>query len=64
LYIVIDESTNIANHRIINTSVITDSGISIYHSNKEAEDGKMGAKELVAHTVKEAKDIIGGDLLK
>src|SRR5947209_5421514 len=37
LCIVTDESTDIANHRIINTSVVTDSGISIYHSNKEAE---------------------------
>jgi hypothetical protein len=31
LCIVIDESTNIANYRIINTSVVIDSGVSIYH---------------------------------
>jgi hypothetical protein len=64
LCIVTDESTNIVNHRIINTSIVTDSRVSIYHSNKEAEEGKMGAKELAAHTVEEAKDNIGGDLSK
>ena len=64
LCIVIDESTDIANHRIINTSVVTDSGVSIYHSNKEAEEGKMGAEELAAYTVEEAKDITGGNLSK
>jgi len=64
LCIVTDESTDIANHRIINTSIVTDSGVSIYHSNKEAEEGKMGAEELAAHTVEEAKDITGGDLSK
>jgi hypothetical protein len=64
LCIVIDESTNIANYRIINTSIVIDSRVSIYHLNKEAEEGKMGAKELAAHIVEEAKDITGGDLLK
>jgi Protein of unknown function (DUF 659) len=64
LCIVTDESTDIANHRIINTSIVTDSGVSIYHSNKEAEDGKMGAEELAAHTIEEAKDITSGDLSK
>jgi hypothetical protein len=64
LCIVIDESTNIANYRIINTSVIIDSSVSIYHLNKEVEYRKIEAKELVAHIVKEAKDIIGRDLLK
>ena len=64
LCIVTDESTNIANYRIINTSIVIDSGVSIYHLNKEVEEGKIRAKELAAHTIKEAKDIIGGDLLK
>jgi hypothetical protein len=64
LCIVIDESTNIANYRIINTSIVIDSRVSTYHLNKEAEEGKIEAKELAAYTVKEAKDIIGGDLLK
>jgi hypothetical protein len=64
LCVVTDESTNIANHRIINTSIVTESGVSIYHSNKEADEGKMGAKELAAHTVEEAKDITDGDLSK
>jgi hypothetical protein len=64
LCIVIDESTNIANHRIINTSIVIDSRVSIYHLNKEVEEGKIGAKELTAHIVEEAKDIICRDLSK
>ena len=64
LCIVTDESTDIANHRIINTSVITDSGVSIYYSNKEAGEGRLGAKELAVHTIEEAKDITGRDLSK
>ena len=64
LCIITDESTNITNHKIINTSIITDSGVSIYHSNKEVEEGKMGAEELAAHTVKEAKEITSRDLSK
>jgi hypothetical protein len=64
LCITTDESTDIANHRIINTSAVTDSGVSIYYSNKEAEEGKLGAEELVAHTVEEAKEITSRDLSK
>jgi hypothetical protein len=64
LYIVTDESTNIANYRIINTSIVTDSGVSIYHSNKEAEEGKIGAEELAVYIVEEAKEIISRDLSK
>ena len=62
--IITDESTNIANYRIIKTSIVIDSRVSIYHLNKEVEEGKMGAKELAAHTIEEAKGLIGGDLLK
>jgi hypothetical protein len=64
LRIVTDESTDIANHRIINTSIITDSSVSIYHLNKEAENGEMGTEELAAHTIEEAKDITSRDLSK
>jgi hypothetical protein len=42
LCIVTDKSTNIANYRIINTSIVTDSKVSIYHLNKEVEEEKIG----------------------
>ena len=64
LCIIIDESTNIANYRIINTFVVIDSRASIYYSNKGVKEGKIGAKELAAYIVKEAKEIISRDLLK
>jgi len=64
LCIITDKSTNIANYRIINTFIVIDSGISIYYSNKEAEEGKIGAKELVAHIIEEAKAITNINLLK
>jgi len=64
LCIIIDESTNIVNYKIINTFVVTDSKVFIYYLNKEAEEGKIGAKELVAHIVEKAKEITSKDLLK
>jgi hypothetical protein len=64
LCIITDESTNIANHRIINTSVVIDSRVSIYYLNKGAEEGIIGAKELVAYIVKEAKEITSRNILK
>ena len=64
LCIITNEFTNIANYKIINTSVVTDSKVFIYYSNKKAEERKIRAKELVAHIVKKAKEIISKDLLK
>jgi hypothetical protein len=62
--LVIDESTNIALNRIINTSVVTHTAESFYWLNIKAKEGIMGAKELAAHTIEQAKEITDGDLSK
>ena len=64
LNIVTDESTDISKNRIINTSVVTNSGDSFFWSNIEADEGKMGADELAAHAIEATKDITNGQLSK
>lgn len=64
LCLVTDESTNIATNRVINTSVVTHNAESFYQSNIEAKEGTIGAKELVAYTIGQAKEITKGDLLR
>jgi 23S rRNA A1618 N6-methylase RlmF len=64
LNLVTDKSTNISNNRIINTSVITNNSSSFYISNLKAELRKLGAKEVVDHTITQAKKFTKGDLLK
>ena len=64
LGLVIDESTNINQNRIINTLVITNTGKSFYWKNIEAEEGKLGAKELTAHAIEAGAEITNGDLTK
>lgn len=62
--LVTDESTGISNNRIINTSVITNNSSSFYISNIEAEPRKLGAEEVVDHTITQAKKFTKGDLSK
>lgn len=62
--LVTDESTNIAGHRIINTSRITNNGDCFYISNIEANAGKLGAVELTNNAVATARKAINGDLSK
>jgi hypothetical protein len=64
LHIITDESTNICSNRIINTSTITTSGDCFYISNTEAPAGKLGAEELVQHTINTVQQITKGDLSK
>jgi hypothetical protein len=64
LNLVTDESTNISNNRIINTSVIIYNSSSFYISNIEAEPGKLGAEEVVDYTITQAKKFTKGDLSK
>jgi hypothetical protein len=64
LCIITNKSINIANYRIINTSIVIDSKVSIYHLNKEAEKRKIRTKELAVYTVEEAKEITSRDLSK
>ena len=52
----IDESTNIASHRIINTSIVTNNSNCFYISNIEADLSKLGAKELAIGAVEIAKN--------
>ena len=62
--LVTDESTDIASHRIINTSGITNNGDCFYISNIEANAGKLGAVELTNNTVATARKATNGDLSK
>lgn len=59
-----DESTNINQNRIINTSVVTSTGETFYWKNIEAAEGKLGAKELTDHALKTAEDITDGNMKK
>jgi hypothetical protein len=64
LGLVMDESTNINQNRIINTSVVTSTGETFYWKNIEAAEGKLGAKELTDHALKTAEDITDGNMKK
>jgi hypothetical protein len=64
LGLVMDESTNINQHRIINTLVITNSNDAWYWKNKEAAEGKLGAKELTALAIEAGEDITEHDLTR
>jgi hypothetical protein len=64
LNVVTDESTNISNNRIINTSVVTNNSNCFYISNIKAEPRKLGAKELVDTVIKIVKRITHKDLSK
>jgi hypothetical protein len=64
LGLIMDESTNINQNRIINTSVVTNTGNSFYWKNTEAEEGKLGAKELAAHAIRTGEEITDGDLTR
>lgn len=64
LGLVMDESTNINQHRIINTSVVTNSNDAWYWKNKEAAEGKLGAKELTALAIKAREDITEHNLTR
>jgi hypothetical protein len=62
--LVTDESTNIASHRIINTSAITNNSDCFYISNIEADAGKLGAKELTNIAVITVRKVTNKDLYK
>jgi ferredoxin-fold anticodon binding domain-containing protein len=64
LNLVIDESTNISNNRIINTSTITNNGNCFYILNIKVELSKLKAEELVDKAVDIAKKITKEDLPK
>jgi hypothetical protein len=64
LGLVMDESININQHRIINTSVITNSNDAWYWKNKEAAEGKLGAKELTALAIEAGEDMTEHDLTR
>jgi len=61
---VTDKSTNISNHRIINTSVITNNSNCFYISNVEAEARKLGAEEITEQAIKTVIRITHRDLSK
>jgi len=64
LNLVTDKSTNISNHRIINTFVITNNGDCFYISNVEAEARKLGAEEITEQAIKTVIRITHRDLSK
>jgi hypothetical protein len=61
---VIDESSNIASYRIINTLVITNNGDCFYISNVEAQPRKLRAQEISKEAINTVTRITHGDLLK
>jgi hypothetical protein len=64
LGLIMDESTNINQNRIINTSVVTSSGDTFYWKNTEAEAGKLGAKELTAYIIETGHEITDRNMKK
>jgi hypothetical protein len=61
---VINELTNISNHRIINTFVITNNSNCFFISNVKAEARKLRAKEITKQVVKTVTRITHKDLSK
>jgi hypothetical protein len=64
LGLIMDESTNINQSRIINTLIITSFRDTFYWKNTEAKTGKLGAKELAAQAIETGNDITNGSIKK